>query len=551
MSPCVRVLVGSLVAATTLAASPAAGGSPSIAGAFPSTSGGSPSISSAEARATGEVTPLAADPDQSRRYLVRYSRGTDMRAEAAELREDGVAVRRTFARAVNAAVVSATPAEAADLARSADVLDVEPDTPVQVTQTQPRPPWGLDRIDQRTRPLSTSYTSSTEGAGVDVYVVDTGVYAGHSDFGGRVVPGWSGVRDGLGSGDCNGHGTHVAGIVAGAVHGVAKRARIIPVRALACDGQGMSSGIVAGLNWIIAHHAAGTPAVVNLSIGGDPSSTLDAALRAVINDGVVAAVSAGNESVDACSGSPARVSAALTVAASDSSDREASFSNHGSCVDLYAPGVSIRSTWHTGATATQYLHGTSMAAPHVAGAAALLLSRPSAPSAAEVTRRLVGDSTLGVVSSITGATANRLLFVDPTAVADPGEAGGQDPAEEVPLPEPPGDLAVEPPPAPELAPAPVLTRPAPPRGVAARARHRAVRVAWVPGVSLGTPLTGQVVRVYVGRRLVRTVWAGATLRAVTVRRLRPTVRYRFSVVARNRVGTSAESLRSRAVRPLR
>ena len=170
-------------------------------------------------------------------------------------------------------------------------------------------------------------------------MVDTGVLASHSEFSGRVTAGWTAVADGRGSGDCNGHGTHVAGTVAGTTYGVAKGATIVPVRVLDCTGSGFNSDVVAGLDWIVANHAAGTPAVVNLSLGGAASAAVDAALQGVINDGVTAVVAAGNSAVDACGSSPARLPAAVTVAASDSADRQASFSNFGSCVDLYAPGV--------------------------------------------------------------------------------------------------------------------------------------------------------------------------------------------------------------------
>jgi len=270
-----------------------------------------------------------AEAGASSRYIVRYTPDADVAAETAAHRSQGMGVGRTFSTALRGAVVTATPAQAAALSRSARVASVEVDAPVTISETEQPAPWGLDRVDQHPLPLSGSYSWGTSGGGVSVYVVDTGVLAAHTEFGGRVATGWTAIADGRGSGDCNGHGTHVAGTVAGATYGVAKSAAIVPVRVLDCTGSGYNSDVVAGLDWIAANHAAGTPAVVNMSLGGAASSAVDAALQGVINDGVTAVVAAGNSAVDACGSSPARLPAAVTVAASDSSDRQASFSNFG------------------------------------------------------------------------------------------------------------------------------------------------------------------------------------------------------------------------------
>ncbi|HBH59881.1 MAG TPA: serine protease [Arthrobacter bacterium] len=355
--------------------------------------------------------------DASVRYLVRYAAETDIPAEVARLKSQGIGVGRSFSHALRGAVVTATPAQAAELSRSAGVASVEVDAPVTVSATEQPAPWGLDRVDQHALPLSGSYSWTAAGAGVSAYVVDTGVLASHVEFGGRVAAGWTAVADGRGSGDCNGHGTHVAGTVAGTTYGVAKAATIVPVRVLDCTGSGFNSDVVAGLDWIAANHAAGAPAVVNLSLGGAASAAVDSALQGVINDGVTAVVAAGNSAADACGSSPARLPAAVTVAASDSADRKASFSNFGSCVDLYAPGVGITSAYYTSTTATASMSGTSMAAPHTAGAAALLLSQNPALTPAQVASSLTSNATAGVIMGSGTGTPNRLLYAAATALA--------------------------------------------------------------------------------------------------------------------------------------
>ena len=310
---------------------------------------------------------------------------------------------------VGAYTADLTAAEAATLAGAPGVAAVEADAVVTTQVTQSNAPWGLDRIDQRNRPLSTTYSYARTGAGVRAYVIDTGIRFGHNDFGGRAVTGYDAV-DGGSADDCNGHGTHVASTLGGATYGVAKGVTLVGVRVLNCSGSGTTSGVVAGIDWATSNHSAGTPAVANLSLGGGASTAIDSAINRLISDGVTVVVAAGNSSASACNSSPARVPAALTVAASDRTDRFASFSNRGSCVDVIAPGVSVTAAWYTSNTATATISGTSMASPHAAGAAAKVLQGSPSASPASVNGTIVSSATTGVITGVPTGTPNRLLY---------------------------------------------------------------------------------------------------------------------------------------------
>jgi subtilisin family serine protease len=293
------------------------------------------------------------------------------------------------------------------LQNDARVDYVEQDQLMKASATQTNATWGLDRIDQRKRPLNGSYIYNTSASSVTAYIIDTGILSSHQEFGGRVVGGVSAIEDGRGSSDCNGHGTHVAGTVGGSRYGVAKGVKLFAVRVLDCAGSGSNSGVIAGVDWVTYNHRK--PAVANMSLGGGASQALDDAVRNSVRAGVTYAVAAGNENQNACNTSPARVSSALTVAASTRSDLRASFSNYGSCVDLFAPGQDITSAWYSSSSATNTISGTSMATPHVAGATALYLQSNQGASPSTVASNLTGTATTGVISGANGSP-NRLLY---------------------------------------------------------------------------------------------------------------------------------------------
>jgi serine protease len=313
-----------------------------------------------------------------------------------------------YRRALTGFAAPMTPAQAMAMRDRPGVVLVEPDQIVSITATQsPVPSWGLDRIDERNLPLDDSYTYAVNGSGVRLYGLDTGIRTTHVDFTGRTAAGFS-VYSG-GTADCNGHGTHTASTAAGTTWGVAKGMTVIPVRVLNCSGFGSLAGVIAGVDWITQN--ATLPAVANMSLSAGGSSSLDAAVSGSIAAGIVYAAAAGNDfGANACTLSPARVAAVLTVGATDISDARAGFSNVGSCLDLFAPGVGIIAAWYSSNTAAASLNGTSMSAPHVAGAAGLYLQANPTATPAQVAGALVSNATTGAVSNPGSGSPNRLLY---------------------------------------------------------------------------------------------------------------------------------------------
>jgi subtilisin family serine protease len=364
------------------------------------------------------LAPTAPTAEQPQEYIVVLKSSYKGSASTvATQRASAVHGRPAFVfeHALKGFVLRLTPT----LAERLPLLDsrvayVERNAPVQASTTQTGATWGLDRIDQRALPLSTTYSYTATGAGVTAYIIDTGVRYSHTEFGGRAAFGFD-AFGGTGV-DCNGHGTHVAGTVGGTTWGVAKSASLIAVRVLDCAGNGTNAGVIAGVDWVTAHHSAGAPAVANMSLGGSVSTALDTAVANSIADGVTYAIAAGNGNIfglaaNACNSSPGRVAAALTISATDSSDRKVSWANYGTCVDWFAPGVSITSAWSTSDTATNTISGTSMATPHTTGVAALYLQGQPTASPAAVRVALFDALAKGVVTS-SSTTNNHLLFTD-------------------------------------------------------------------------------------------------------------------------------------------
>ncbi|MER5196743.1 S8 family peptidase [Streptomyces sp. NPDC002755] len=379
--------------------------------------GGLTALPAQAAPAEGKVLAAGSPTAVKDSYIVTLKPQAGFKASSATgknlVKGYGGTVRKTFGSALNGYTATLSATEARRLAADPAVAAVEQDQTVRVSDTtQSSAPWGLDRVDQTSLPLSGTYTyPDTAGSGVTAYVIDTGVRITHSQISGRASYGYDAVDGDTTASDGNGHGTHVATTIAGSTYGVAKKAKIVAVRVLDNAGSGTTAGVIAGIDWVTNNHSG--PSVANLSLGGGASTTLDTAVRNSIASGVTYAVAAGNSSANASSYSPARVTQAITVGATTSTDARASYSNYGSVLDIFAPGSSITAGWYTSDTATNTISGTSMATPHVAGAAAVYLAGHTSATPAQVATALVNGATSNVVTSPGTGSPNKLLKIVP------------------------------------------------------------------------------------------------------------------------------------------
>jgi subtilisin family serine protease len=376
-------------------------------------------LSAAAGTATTAAAAPAADKSQApRQYIVQTDSVAVTGGVASDVRQDGGEVADVYTKALSGFSATMTADQVSELRSDDRVQAITPDAPVHSTTTQTNPTWGLDRIDQRSVTRNGSYRYDTTGGAVTAFVVDTGIRLGHSQFGGRAISGYDFVDDDSNASDCQGHGTHVAGTIGGSTYGAAKAVRVVALRVLDCDGSGYFSDSIEALDWIIAHKPSG-PSVVNMSLGGGAYAPIDQAVERTVAAGIPVVVSAGNNGETACGQSPARAPRAITVAATDSRDTRPGFSNFGSCVDLFAPGVDVRSASNDSNWATAVLTGTSMSAPHVTGVVARYLQRLPRATPAQVATALTSTATTSVVKNPNGSP-NRLLYVAVQPATAPG-----------------------------------------------------------------------------------------------------------------------------------
>jgi subtilisin family serine protease len=382
-------------------------------------------VDSPERAGDVSIGASASPSEGAERFIIEVDDANSLNEVVAEQENLGVDVVHEWDDVSTGFAAELTPAEQVRLADDPAVTDIHVDQIVTLDATQPSAPWGLDRIDQRNLPLNGTYEYTSTGAGITAYVIDTGIRTTHVEFQGRVGTGaFIDFGDGRGVQDCNGHGTHVSGIVGGTVSGVAKGVTIVPVKVFGCTLSTFTSDVIAGLDWIIGNHLPGQPAVLNMSLGTDAVSTpLDTAVNAVIADGVTVVAAAGNSSIPTCNVSPARVPNAITVAAINADDTRAAFSNTGSCNDLFAPGSLIVSSGIAGDTAAATFSGTSMAAPFVTGAVARYLETQPTATTASVRSAINASTDPGVVNGAAGDPDKLLYLAPPAPPCTPPPAG--------------------------------------------------------------------------------------------------------------------------------
>ncbi len=363
---------------------------------------------------------------KSNQSLLSTSSVAEMAQQNAEMMSGkyGIKATKLFGNTLNGGLFTLTKGQLKELLQDDQVQFIEQeqiftvDPQVSTNANQGNAIWGLDRIDQRALPLDSNYQYNFDGTGVTAYVIDTGVRNSHNEFGNRATSGWDFVDNDSDASDCNGHGTHVAGTIGGQSYGVAKNVNIVGVRVLGCNGSGSTSGVIGGIDWV-KNNASG-PSVANMSLGGGASSAIDQAVEAAVASGVSFVVAAGNDNSNACNYSPARAGTAITVGSTTSSDSRSSFSNYGNCLDIYAPGSSIKSAWYNSNSATNTISGTSMAAPHVAGVVALYLDENGSLTPSQIDSKLASGSTKNVVSDAKSGSPNELLYaLDGSTGPDP------------------------------------------------------------------------------------------------------------------------------------